>query len=26
MVEAHNGTIGVDNLPGHGAVFWFEIP
>jgi hypothetical protein len=26
MVEAHGGKIGVENLPGHGAIFWFEIP
>jgi len=25
-VEAHGGSIGVDDAPGGGAVFWFEVP
>ena len=26
IVEAHGGTVGVDDRPGGGAVFWFELP
>ena len=26
VVEAHNGQIGVDSEPGHGANFWFTLP
>ncbi len=26
VVEAHDGTVGVDDRPGGGAVFWFELP
>jgi len=26
IIEAHNGTIGVDNLPGHGAEFYVSLP
>ena len=26
IVEAHNGTIGVDNVPGGGAVFFVNLP
>lgn len=26
VVEAHDGTVGVDDNPGGGAVFWFELP
>ena len=26
IVEAHEGQIGVDNMPGSGAIFWFELP
>jgi signal transduction histidine kinase len=26
VVEAHEGTIGVDNVPEGGAIFWFTIP
>ena len=25
-VEAHGGRVGIDDRPGGGAVFWFEIP
>lgn len=26
LVQAHNGTIGIDSEPGQGATFWFTIP
>ena len=26
VVEAHGGEVGVDDRPGGGAVFWFELP
>jgi len=26
IVEAHDGTVGVDDRPGGGAVFWLELP
>jgi two-component system sensor histidine kinase/response regulator len=26
IVEAHKGTIGVENLPGHGAEFFVRLP
>ena len=26
VAEAHGGTAGVDNRPGHGATFWITIP
>jgi PAS domain S-box-containing protein len=26
IAEAHGGEVGVDNRPGGGAVFWFEVP
>jgi signal transduction histidine kinase len=26
LVQAHNGKIGIDSEPGHGATFWFTIP
>jgi signal transduction histidine kinase len=26
FVSAHGGRIGFDSRPGHGALFWFEIP
>lgn len=26
IVESHEGQIGVDNTPGTGATFWFELP
>jgi signal transduction histidine kinase len=26
LIEAHGGEIGVDNLPGSGARFWFALP
>ncbi|CUS01894.1 putative Histidine kinase [Candidatus Promineifilum breve] len=26
IAEAHGGTVGVDNRPGGGAVFWLELP
>lgn len=26
IVEAHNGTIGVDERPGGGSIFWFSLP
>ena len=26
LVEQHGGTINVESLPGHGAVFWFTLP
>ena len=26
IVEAHGGQVGVDNQPGGGALFWFDIP
>ena len=26
VVEAHGGTMGVQERPGGGSVFWFELP
>jgi signal transduction histidine kinase len=26
IVEAHGGRIGVESDPGHGAIFWFNLP
>jgi signal transduction histidine kinase len=26
LVQAHNGKIGIESEPGHGATFWFMIP
>lgn len=26
IIEAHQGLIGVDSIPGNGATFWFRIP
>jgi NtrC-family two-component system sensor histidine kinase KinB len=26
LVQAHGGTIGVDSVPGEGAIFWFTVP
>ena len=26
VVEAHGGRVGVDDRPGGGSLFWFEIP
>ena len=26
MVTAHGGQMGVDDRPGGGAIFWFELP
>jgi signal transduction histidine kinase len=26
FVESHGGRVGVQSSPGHGAVFWFELP
>ena len=26
IVQAHQGTIGVDSVPGQGATFWFTLP
>ncbi|MCB0240867.1 MAG: HAMP domain-containing histidine kinase, partial [Anaerolineae bacterium] len=26
IVEAHQGRLGVDDRPGGGSVFWFELP
>ena len=26
IVEAHGGSMGVDERPGGGSVFWFELP
>jgi signal transduction histidine kinase len=26
IVEAHDGTVGVENRPGEGATFWIRMP
>ncbi|HKD43086.1 MAG TPA: ATP-binding protein [Myxococcaceae bacterium] len=26
LATAHNGSVGVESTPGHGSVFWFELP
>ncbi|MBZ0292022.1 MAG: HAMP domain-containing histidine kinase, partial [Anaerolineae bacterium] len=26
IIEAHNGTIGIDSKPGKGSTFWFRLP
>lgn len=26
LIEAHQGTVGVDSIPGHGTTFWFSLP
>ncbi|HEY2515963.1 MAG TPA: HAMP domain-containing sensor histidine kinase, partial [Polyangiaceae bacterium] len=26
FVEAHGGSVGVDSVPDHGCLFWFELP
>ncbi|MGV9709177.1 HAMP domain-containing sensor histidine kinase [Gordonia sp. NPDC003424] len=26
LVDAHNGTVGVDSVPGEGATFWVRLP
>jgi signal transduction histidine kinase len=26
IVEHHQGQVGVESTPGHGATFWFTLP
>jgi signal transduction histidine kinase len=26
VVEGHNGSVGIDDRPGGGSIFWFTLP